>query len=80
MTRREKLIAKIRARPVEADYEDVKAVLELFGWVEDRSEGSHHVFVKTGCLPITVPKKHGKKVKRHYLSNICDILGLDDKS
>lgn len=78
MTRREKLIAKIRARPVEADYDDVKAVLELFGWERQRESGSHVTFVKAGEYPITVPKVGGRTVKRVYLVQICERLGLDD--
>lgn len=33
---REKLIERIRARPVEADFSDVEALLEMFGWSLDR--------------------------------------------
>ncbi len=78
MTQRDKLIDRIRRRPVEADFSDVQSLLEHFGWVLDRETGSHVIFVKQGAFPINIPKKHGRKVKRHYLDEICKRLGLDE--
>jgi predicted RNA binding protein YcfA (HicA-like mRNA interferase family) len=78
MATRDKLIARIRARPSEADYEDVKALLEQFGWHHRGDSGSHSVFVKTGESAISIPKVGGRKVKRHYLNINCERLGLDD--
>ena len=53
-------------------------LLEDFGWTLDRTKGSHATFTKPGCYPITVPTKHGSKVKRIYLDKICELLELDD--
>ena len=78
MTRIEKLIARIRARPPEADFDDVRSLLEAFGWMLDRERGSHASFSKAGEYPIVVPKHHGRRVKRAYLVLICERLGLDD--
>lgn len=78
MGRRDKLIARIRARPPEADFGDVQAVLEYFGWTLDRESGSHATFTKRGEFPLTVPKVGGRKVKRTYLTILCERLGLDD--
>jgi predicted RNA binding protein YcfA (HicA-like mRNA interferase family) len=78
MTRREKLVAQIRKRPSEADFDDVRRVLEAFGWTLDRERGSHCHFVKEGEFPITVPKTHGRTVKRVYLELIIERLGLDN--
>jgi predicted RNA binding protein YcfA (HicA-like mRNA interferase family) len=78
MARRKKLVEKIRARPVEADYGDVERLLESFGWTCVRTIGSHNHFVKAGQLPLTVPTKHGRTVRRTYLDMICDRLGLDE--
>jgi len=74
----EKLIARIRARPPEADFDDVRALLEAFGWRLDRERGSHVTFAKRGEYPIIFPKHHGRRVKRTYLTMICERLGLDD--
>ncbi len=78
MSKREKLIDHIRARPPEADFNDVRCLLEHHGWSLDREKGSHTVFVKMGEFPIIVPKSGGHKVKRTYLDQICERLGLDD--
>ncbi len=77
MSRRDKLIARVCARPPEADFSDVRALLEEFGWQLGRERGSHVTFVKAGEFPITVPKSGGRKVKRVYLDMICQRLGLD---
>jgi hypothetical protein len=61
MTRRDKLIAKIRAQPVEAEFADVRAVLEFFGWTEGRSSGSHHAFIKSGHVPSSYLKSTVKR-------------------
>ena len=78
MARHRKLIEKIRARPAEADYRDVVRLLDDFGWIWERTIGSHNHFVKVGQLPMTIPTKHGRKVKRVYLDMICDRLRLDE--
>lgn len=79
MTRLEKLIERIRARPPEADFADVERLLEAFGWRNVRQTGSHAAFKKRGERTIIVPIKGGRKVKRVYLDEICRLLELDDE-
>jgi predicted RNA binding protein YcfA (HicA-like mRNA interferase family) len=50
----------------------------MFGWTLARQKGSHRHFTKPGERTITVPLVDGRKVKRAYLSQIIDRLGLDD--
>lgn len=76
--RREKLIERIKARPPEADFRDVMRLLEAFGYERKRQEGSHVSFKKPGARALIVPLSSGRKVKRVYLDQICDLLGLDD--
>jgi predicted RNA binding protein YcfA (HicA-like mRNA interferase family) len=78
MTRREKLIECIKARPPEADFSDVENLLEEFGYERRRQEGSHVSFKKPGARTIIVPLVKGRKVKRAYLDQICDLLDLGD--
>jgi predicted RNA binding protein YcfA (HicA-like mRNA interferase family) len=77
-SRRDKLIEKIRRRPPEAEFTDVRHLLEEFDWKLDRQTGSHVMFVKAGERTISVPVVSGRKVKRTYLDQICERLGLDD--
>ncbi len=53
-------------------------MLEEFGWVLDRTSGSHHTFTKAHEYPIVVTV-HDKRVKRGYLDEICERLGLDEE-
>ena len=78
MTRLEKLIERIRARPPEADFGNVQRLLEAFGYELKRQEGSHVAFKKPGERTITMPLVSGRRVKRVYLDQICELLGLDD--
>lgn len=78
MSRREKLIERIRRRPPDASFEDVRSLLEQFGWEHARTEGSHVTFTKANEFPIVVPV-HKRKVGRRYLDTICDRLGLDQQ-
>jgi predicted RNA binding protein YcfA (HicA-like mRNA interferase family) len=78
MSQIEKLKEKIRARPPEARFEDVRKLLELYGYEERRQRGSHVIFGKPRSPSITVPIASGQKVKRTYLVQLCELLGLDD--
>lgn len=81
MSKRDKLIALMVARPSDATFADVQAVLKMFGWELARTKGSHHSFKKPGHPgegTIIVPVHGGTRVKRTYLDQICIKLGLDD--
>jgi predicted RNA binding protein YcfA (HicA-like mRNA interferase family) len=78
LSQREKRIAKLRARPPEADFDDVRAVLEDFGWVLGRQSGSHLTFTKANERILPIPLTGGRRVKRRYLDIICERLGLDE--
>jgi len=78
MTQREKLIAKMRARPVEARVEDVRTVLEAFGWRVTIKGTQHVTYRKEGERNIVLPIVGGQTVKRVYLDKICIQLGLDE--
>lgn len=79
MTRRDKLIERIRRRPPIAKFGDVRSLLEAYGWTHDRTTGSHEIFTKPGERTLPVPV-HGGAVKRVYLDRICDLLGLDTEN
>lgn len=78
MTRRDKLIEKIRRRPPEADFSDVRTLLEADGWTLTRIRGSHHSFTKPGEPEIFTVPVHDRRVKRRYLDRLCMLLNLDD--
>ena len=78
MTKRDKLVDKIRARPAQARFDDVQTLVELFGYRLKSQNGSHARFAKAGARSITIPKVGGQYVLGVYLDQICDLLGLDD--
>jgi len=74
VSKKEKLLAKMLQLPPEARFEDVVALLVMFGFEEAGSKGSHHVFSRAGCGRLTVPKLGGKKVKKTYIKQILQML------
>ena len=74
----EKLVERFLRLPPEASYDDVARLLESFGYTEFAAGGSHRVFRKAGCYPITVPTKKGRKVKRVYVKRIVELLALEE--
>lgn len=78
MSQRDKLRAKILARPPQMRYSEVRNFLEFEGWTYRDEEGSHVTFKKKGYRSITLSKVGGKMVPRYQLDQICEILGLDD--
>jgi predicted RNA binding protein YcfA (HicA-like mRNA interferase family) len=79
VTRLDDAIARLRGRPSEANFEDVRRVLEAHGWTQERQRGSHVTFAKPGERSLVVPLSGRNKVKRHYVATVCNRLGLDDQ-
>ena len=79
MTRRDKLVERIRRRPSTATFGDVRLLLEEYEWTYVRMNGSHAIFRKTGERPLSIPVHNGD-VKRFYLGRICTLLDLDTEN
>jgi predicted RNA binding protein YcfA (HicA-like mRNA interferase family) len=58
--------------PSEVRFGEVRKLLESKGYVLHRITGSHHIFVKAGAAPVSVPVHHGK-VKPNYVRKIQKI-------
>jgi predicted RNA binding protein YcfA (HicA-like mRNA interferase family) len=76
MGKLEKLIQQFLNHPPEVRFEDVRYLLEAFGFVEIRSRGSHHSFRNEIGQKVVIPKKGGQKVKGVYVKLIVDLLDL----
>jgi predicted RNA binding protein YcfA (HicA-like mRNA interferase family) len=76
MGKLEKLIQQFLNYPPEVRFEDVRYLLEAFGFVEIRSRGSHHSFRNEIGQKVVIPKKGGQKVKGIYVKLIVDLLDL----
>jgi len=62
--------------PSEVPFRDVRSLLRRNGWELARISGSHHIFVKAGRSPISIPV-HGNHVKPAYVRNIKKIIEAD---
>ena len=83
MDRREKLLAQIRNNPNNVRFEDLDKLLQAYGFVLRRPKGggSHYVYKRTGCAPMTVPRH--KPVGRVYVMQVLakiDECGEPDEA
>lgn len=70
----EKLLEKMRRLPPEMRYEEVERVLRAYGFAEERSRGSHHIFRHPNGRKLTVPKHRGQVVKTAYLKQVLKAI------
>ena len=81
MSKRDKVKARILARPPELDFEELRDFLVAEGWLwrPPRGGGSHHFFSKPGVREtLLIPTVGGRKVKRTYIVEVIKALGLED--
>ncbi|MFA5480362.1 MAG: type II toxin-antitoxin system HicA family toxin [Candidatus Muiribacteriota bacterium] len=72
-----KLIRKFIESPNNIVFKEIEKLLQAFGYEKAKQGGSHNVFRKNGCNPITVPDNK-KPVKTVYIKEIIKILNLED--
>jgi predicted RNA binding protein YcfA (HicA-like mRNA interferase family) len=51
-------------------------ILRADGWTLDRVNGSHHVFIKSGCRPVSVPF-HGNRDIGNLAKRILKEAGIN---
>jgi len=66
MGRKEELLAKLRNNPKNVKFADLDKLLQWYGF-ECRSprRGSHYVYKRRGCRPLTIP--FNRPVKEPYV-------------
>lgn len=74
MTKLDKLINKILTVPKDMRFDELKKVLEKYGYIceQPRGGGSHCIFRKEGCEPITIPKHN--PIKRVYVEMVKEVV------
>ena len=74
MSRWDKLIIKIRNMSKDMRFDELKKVLESYGYKMNAPKGgsSHCTFRKAGCKPITIPKH--EPIKRIYVEMVKQIV------
>ncbi|MBR3018965.1 MAG: type II toxin-antitoxin system HicA family toxin [Clostridia bacterium] len=70
----EKLLARILTLSNDLRYEELKRVLEEYGYTvkQPKSGGSHFTFRKPGCMPITIPKH--EPIKKVYVEMVKEVV------
>ncbi len=70
----EKLLARILTLSNDLRYEELKKVLEEYGYTvkQPKSGSSHYTFRKPGCMPITIPKH--EPIKKVYVEMVKEVV------
>ncbi|MFL9450112.1 MULTISPECIES: type II toxin-antitoxin system HicA family toxin [Nostocales] len=64
MSKLKKLVEQFLKQPPEVRFQDVRYLLEAFGFEEKRSKGSHHSFRTPKVELLLYPKQEDKKLKK----------------
>ena len=74
MSKWEKLLQKILALSKELRFEELRKVLESYGYIMQAPRGgsSHYTFRKPGYTKITIPKHN--PIKRVYVEMVKDVV------
>lgn len=76
MSRREKLLERLRRRPPEADFDDVRWLLVDCGFEQVNVDWSHFMFRHPDGRKIAVPTVQGRRVKKWYIVRVLELLDL----
>ena len=74
MSKWDKLLSRICALSKDLRFEELRKVLESYGYVMNAPKGgsSHYTFRKNGCQPITIPKH--EPIKKVYVQMVKQIV------
>ena len=78
MSRRDKLIMRMRAAPQSIRFSEVVALLEYEGFVLFNSRGSHFAFHRKDGRVLTIVRPHGGRKTCHPadVKKVLEALGL----
>lgn len=79
MSKWDKLLARIRALPNDIRFEELRKILESYGYQmhSPKRGSSHFTFRKHGCASITIPKQ--KPIKKVYVELVRKIVEQEEK-
>lgn len=77
MSQFDKLINEILSLSKDLRFDEVRKVLEYFGYTMNAPRGgsSHYTFRKEGCMPITIPKH--EPIKKVYVKMVKEIVEVE---
>lgn len=75
MTKHAKLLARIRQNPKNVAFHDLRTLLEAYGFVLDRTRGSHHSFVRLiGGRKRLIVIPYNQPLKESYVKDALDLI------
>ncbi len=72
MTKRNKLLERLKNSPNNVKFTDIRKLLELEGFILDRITGSHHIFQKDDMV-FVIPV-HSNRVKSIYVKRVIELI------
>ncbi len=80
MTRRDKLRQRIERNPKNVSFQDLRTLLEAYGFEFKRSRGSHHSFVaRIGGHAILLVVPYQQPLKAIYVKKALALIGQIEK-
>lgn len=78
MSKREKLLARIKNNPRDVSFGDLCKLLEWNGWVQKltQTSSSHYVYKKEGVGRVTIIKDKNGRVKPEYVKMALEAMGV----
>ena len=78
MAKWEKLLEKVRALSPDIRFEELKKILEYYGYSmkPPRKGSSHYTFRKRGYSPITIPKHN--TIKKVYIEMVRAVVEREE--
>ena len=75
----DKLLIRIRALSKDLRFDELRKVLEEYGYEmrTPRGGSSHYVFRKEGCMPITIPKHD--PIRKVYVELVKEVVENETK-
>ena len=75
----DKLLIRIRALSKDLRFDELRKVLEEYGYEmrAPRGGSSHFVFRKEGCMPITIPKHD--PIRKVYIELVKEVVENETK-
>ena len=78
MAKLKKLVRKMLNAPAYLPLEEVRKVLEDFGYELVNQRGSHMSFMNGNGDQITLISIQGKRIARTYVKRVVGLLGLEE--
>ncbi len=74
-----KILQKARNNPANVSFNDMVYLVEAFGFVLDRVNGSHHIFVHNAINELVNLQKVGNKAKAYQVRQWYDLKLGDEE-